>query len=446
MSKWMCFLSMLWVSCANAQTNSWQPWQPYNMNFINRTAASPIFEVGFGSSIVPEIGSAGTFARASTHTYGDSLTSLDYVTSGNPAVPAFPYGGAGTDGGYDVYGPRKNWIQYSENLGNAIWTDVGTPTAALNPGTTACPDGTNNANYLVSDAADEGVTQDSGEAAASTTWVFSAYVATLSSTLAGKLAVQGVGGTPETTNTAFTATTTWQRVVVAKAFSASATGDVQVQITLDAAGILLVWGLQLEKPLDASYGGATLKPSQYIKTEGAVAVTADNVLYYPSANISGALTRGSISVWVNTAWGDGSLIASQVKAILSMSEAQLCLYTSNVGTTAYLAFTFGSGGTQIHSDSHAITAGAWRHYIVTWDNSGAAISSQIFYNGALVATESAATPTTPTAANVYIGKYGSAYPTRTLDGIISNLKWYNKKLSSGQVSTIYNAEKGSYGL
>src|SRR6185436_308162 len=92
----------------------------------------PTFQVDFDDSIVPEIGSAGTFERASERTYWVDADTMGVVSSGNPAIPAFQQGMSTPATGYAMYSGTANLADESGDL--TTWDAIGTPTITPSAG------------------------------------------------------------------------------------------------------------------------------------------------------------------------------------------------------------------------------------------------------------------------------------------------------------------------
>lgn len=411
---------------------------------------TPMFQVDYyDGNVTPEIGSGGTFARASTMYYADSLTSLSSVASGNPAIEAFPFNGAGSEGGLQMMGPHANWILRSEELDNAAWSDVGAPTTGTNDGT--APDGNATADSITANGNNEGRTQSSAVAAASTRFVFSIYLKRNgASNVACTLTLAGTGATPETTTQAATATSSWQRFYVYQSFTAAATGNATVTITVDTNGeSVYAWGAQLEQTEQGTYGSLQSTPTCYIKTVAATAGTATESLSYPSSNIT-TLSTGSICFWMNPTWSDQDYTTSgryHIAVEMTALTTLLAAFTTHNSTSTWKAI-FYFGGTLITSlaDTQTISRNTWSHWVFAWDNTGAAIDFEIYQDGTSVKTNTTATPTTPSAGTVWVGTRDNGTFQGGLRGEISGLKWYDVRLDDTQVTTLYNSEKSNYGL
>lgn len=419
--------------------------------------AALIFKANLETTLTPQIGGAGTFARASNVTYFPSTTTLGNKTSGNPALTAYNFTGSAT-GGYQNQGTRKNWLLWSEEpivLGfsgnhDPTWTIVNT--LNIDQASGLAPDGVTAAIELRSNDNASGVQQSSTIAAASHSVVASIFArGTFGGNSACTLTVEGdSGGTPETTSTLFTTSgSNWRRFNVFKTFSAGATGNVRFKFTIDGGGSPVdIWGCMLELAEDSGFTGQAVKtPSPYIKTTTVVTSTNSDDLFYPSATFTTAITTGSLSFWVNSLWIQSDMLnaSGAVKYFFAMSTTDAAL-NMQINSSGNLDAYFGSGG-RVHTVANTWTTGIWRNYIWTWDNSTGTINSQLYRDGAQIATNTTLVTTTPTLGNVAIGsRLNFAFKESFIDAIIRNWRWWNVKLNATEVAQVFGLERGAFGV
>ena len=150
---------------------------------------------------------------------------------------------------------------WSEDITNAAWASVGAPTKTAN--SVAWIDGNTVADTLTANGNNEGIEQDLGVAAASQEYGFSFWAKRNGgSNVAATITLEGVGGTPETTTNNITVTDTWTRFHHWKNFTAAATGNIMVKLTIDTSGeSIYVCGLMAENRYDGTYGHCTKIPS-----------------------------------------------------------------------------------------------------------------------------------------------------------------------------------------
>ena len=131
-----------------------------------------------------------------------------------------------------------------------------------------------------------------------------------------------------------------------------------------------------------------------------------------------------------TAWIKADTIGETAGRIISNAKFILGFISANKLTLT--SDNFAGSKTM----SGTITYGQWYHIAVTRASNGTA---QFFING--VSDSAAGASGTPIAGvtNIIIGN--TSTPIRTWNGKISDLRVYNKVLSSNEISYIYNSSK-----
>lgn len=397
-----------------------------------------VFRADFNGTINASVGTNPTFVRASTVLAPTSNSETGYgtFTSGNPAIGTFPYQtNLPSGGGLTLYNRSKNWLLQSRTPGTT-WALVAG--AAANNATNTGIDGTaTSCGDIVSLANGDGIEQDCGQVSASARTRFSVFVKVASGTLAGTLTTEGTGGTPETATQAFTATTAWQRVTLDRLFTAGATGNVKPKITAGAAGTLIVDQMQLEIHATTSPWAWSSWASPPITTTVAVVTTATDVLTIPAANFSTALSAGSMAIWAYVP-SASYLGNGQVPALwYAVSGDEISFYFF---TTDHLNATY--NGTALGASASDDVAIGWGLYTLTWDRVGA--SYKYYRNTTNVATKNNVVGADMDNVNVDLGRGGSGI--NTLESTNSRCKVWNVVLSGTEVTALYNAERGYFGL
>jgi hypothetical protein len=401
-------------------------------------AGNIIFSADLISSVTPSIGTAGTFGRASSVTYGSAAALYGTATSGNPAQPAFAFNGTGVGSGIQIAGARKNQLTQSQNfISTGPWSNVGTFTVDQNVGSTG-PDGAANVWQLTTSAINSGKRIDTGIAAASQKFIASVYArVAFSGTIAGKLTLEGSGAS-ETVSQAITLTSTWQRFSVAVSFTAGALGNCFFQFTIDASGQAVFFDDAMVEhttavgfvlPRDSS-------PSPYIVSSGAAGTTVADDLTYPSANINPTL--GTVSAWLIPTYADTAM-NSNGAYILSMGTGAPNSIQCEIGPAKV---TIEYGATAL------IGATSWAANVpvlFTWSYDDANNLMAVYKNGAVVNTSVAAL-TTAAASTIRIGAFQTLSVPSALDTPVSRVRIWNVKLSDTEVTQIFNAERGNYGV
>lgn len=143
-------------------------------------------------------------------------------------------------------------------------------------------------------------------------------------------------------------------------------------------------------------------------------------------------TTGAISCWVYPGSRSYNYIVSKCNDSTDRSGYYLMLSSSY----AYIVLASDSA-MMYHNSDGLVNAFAWSHIVVTWDSSNV----YIYINN--VASASKAVTVTPVAStnNLQIGSPvvdSSGY----FDGYIDEVGIWNRLLTSGEVSTLYNSGNG----
>lgn len=444
------------IAIAQGNWNNYQPLKPGNQNYAARLIAeptpsgpSPDFQATFYSgSTTAEIGvnTTATFSRASSRTFFDGVTQTDLatVTTGNPALEAFGFLENTSQGGIFIGKPIKNQILQSQDAGTT-WSTVGTGSVLTD--TAVAPDGNTTADSIVCLADGDGIAQATANTAASKEVANSVFVKTAAGTLAGTLFIEGSsGGTPGTVTKAFTATTTWQRVCLHADLGAGVTGNVNFRLECDAAGTLLVWGMQTEYTQDAGTGNRSFLDycGSYVPTTTAAAASTFDALSYNVSNITDQ-DSFTVSAWVYTDWDhtDQDSVAGES-----------WLYAIKVGATFISGITFRDGDSDVYFGSSGKIntnliqqpGSTWTHYVITHD-----FTNDLYYvyqDGVEVYANTGNSYTSGgTLTDFAIGwndVVGTDY--RPLEGIISDFRYYTVVLTPEEALALYDDTKGNYGF
>jgi len=158
-------------------------------------------------------------------------------------------------------------------------------------------------------------------------------------------------------------------------------------------------------------------------TDDYIDIGADN----PS-DLTGDIT---ISAWINPeGWG-------QVGNGRIIDNGRFKAFVSTVGDVRFFSTTspFLIGG------AGDVTLNTWTHFLITRPSSGT--NTNLYINGVLSgnANQDSGTPAGGTT-NTFIGNNEAT--TRTFDGQISNLKIYNRVLSTDEIDYLYSKERVKY--
>ena len=236
--------------------------------------ARQYYEAGPGvfqiSGLTSLFGSASLYEDFTTGTLDPRIT---FSRTSNATVTG--------SNGLIQYAPH-NLLTYSEQFDNAAWTKANTTITA---NSTAAPDGTLTADTLTSGAAN-GYLYQSFSAAASTTYVFSVWVKSVSVGTTLSVYLYASNGGSAVASTSFTTTGNWQRVSVFGNYTTGSTGWAAIGSggTFPTGQTLYIWGAQLELGSTAT----TYNPT-----------TVKNLLGYSQAFDNAAWTKSNSFVQTN---------------------------------------------------------------------------------------------------------------------------------------------------
>jgi len=339
-----------------------------------------------GTSMLPLIGPAGAFARASVGSYVDPSTGLiRHAASGAPRYPSGPLGSA-----ISIDGGTTNLCKYSAAAsGTLAWTATGAPSSLAFDTAVAPPadptDATWPASYLAGTlrgafaagtiiASDNVDLTDNATIAASTTYTGSIW-------LRGRGSVDlrlrtGNGGTTNTRGTTtITLTENWTRYSVTGAsIAAENAADIAI-FSRGSQAVFWMWGWQIE---------AKAAPTDLVLTNGTAGIArAAETLTFPQAIPAWEWTVSFFLYW----GGDpGTAILYGLLNATGVTGAQRWLLAYNPGgAPAVLQFYTNNAGGQLNA-IQTLTAGTWYHLTVTGDATGTPgqLARAIYVNGVLV--------------------------------------------------------------
>lgn len=442
-------LGLLVCTIAFAQNwNTWQVTQPFNRNSLSSNGEAlptPGFQADLTSSITPQIGTAGTFSRATARNYWSAPGTLSQVTANNPAIPAFQPDMAGVSG-LAMYSGTKNWNLQSEAPATT-WTEVGAPDVTNGVGTWFG----SVAYGSIQGVLGEGITQTVGLTAVDKTIMLSAWMQADTSPITVRFTIEGdSGGTPETLtqDVIVTANEPARYYAPAKLFTGAATGDVKVSITLRGTGKIFIGGIQTErKETDSTEDQFLRIPGPYVKTTVAAVAHDADILTYPASNISN-VAQFSFSVWVNSDWRNFGNVTPyrdhspgvQDKYIIGIRDAGNNVILELRSASGSNFISIGLNGATVDTLFERHYGRRWYHYVVTIDYTNDVY--KLYRNGVLEATDTTAFATPGAADTFYIGS-PNAY--RQWNGIINYLKYYpGELLDANEVRRLFYSELNNH--
>jgi hypothetical protein len=174
--------------------------------------------------------------------------------------------------------------------------------------------------------------------------------------------------------------------------------------------------------------------------------TSGFVVAPASASLNVGLSSGlTVEGWIDPAststeqpiveWNNGTNLGAHfwISAPSPFGPGPGCLYANLIDTTGGLHYFASPAG--------LITANTFQHVALTYDtNSGLAV---LYINGASVAQQNLGVFTPQTSYNVYLGYRPGGAPITYWDGLLDEIRIYNRALSSNEIAAIYDAEKVS---
>ena len=266
-----------------------------------------------------------------------------------------------------------------------------------------------------------------------------------------QIGTAGVNATSYSDSTCGSGTNYYYRV---RAYNAS--GDSAYSAEQNATTTEITSGRQGHWKLDASSGTSATDSSgngNTGTTSGGptwVAGKIGNGLNFDgvddSVNCGSGATLDNLAAITVTAWikadtmGEGGKGRIVVKASGINPTAGWHLHVSG---TNQLEFRVDYTTTELSRVAavDAIATGVWKHVVATWTGSATATNLKLYVDGAEVGyastTNGVGTRVDDAASNFYIGNESGG--TRTFDGLLDDVRVYNRVLSAAEITAVYRA-------
>lgn len=160
----------------------------------------------------------------------------------------------------------------------------------------------------------------------------------------------------------------------------------------------------------------------------------------------------SIAVWckftaLNTALSSANFLANRICGTDDLWEVRACTDWSGSNSVFQFAAEFFCSGSTVPCVSNTTVAINTQYHVVFTISGGN--QAQVFVNGLLENSLTISPTEAPSATTFWIGNRSGAPAGQCFNGVMDDLRVYNRVLSANEVETIYNA-KGSdhihYGL
>jgi hypothetical protein len=153
-------------------------------------------------------------------------------------------------------------------------------------------------------------------------------------------------------------------------------------------------------------------------------------------------TGGTIEAWIKpNGWGEdnlGSIIDKSAPPAYQGGDG----FTFRLGGGSELVAVQINAGTQRTSNASSISLGNWHHVVATWDNTGYVT---IYVNGSQSGTPGiSADPSGIITTNALAIGNRSGGTDRTFDGLIGEMRIYNRTLTSQEIQHNYLTTKWRY--
>lgn len=401
-----------------------------------------VFQHNFYDGVSTAQVGTGTYTRSGSVTYASDSSTLS--EAGANVIPmGVRWNGTETLKGAYFAGAITNYLVRSEEFNNASWTAIGGGSASANTATS--PMGTSTADTISGSSTGDGLAQDSGVAAASSTFVFSVWFKTSTGTATPKIIVKDAGTEGNIVECA--AITTYRYPCqVPYTFSASATGNVSVQIIVDNSSNVRAWGAQLENFASGTTVGKRQRYSQgnnYVRTTSATATSGNSFYAIPTGIVTQIATKGSFAAWIYPEWDWTDICTPGNCPYLFSVEGEKLGFASHFrqGLTFWINDAV---GVQLNTGSlqdatYGLAPYQWNHVVATWDTD--ADQYKIYINGSEVGSSTTARAAAVVGTNeMNLGGYNlsnTRYSDLGLDALMSQAVFWKVALSPSEVAQAY---------
>jgi len=406
------------------------------------------FSVLSDGSVVPTIGTAGTFTRASVFLNPTGPNTLSSVASGTAVEDSMVQGEGGpthTLGGTWLTSAITNYQPEASTFDN--WTANGTAAVTANDETD--PAGGSTADKIAGGAANDGVEQATNLGTASRGQFF-VWLKADSGSRTVTILIKDSAGAPVTLGTEnVTVTTSWQLFEVST--NTAGTGNAVNEIIVNDTTGYEIWaygaGHFSWKALASLSTNAAYTMAPTIISTGASTSLAASQLRYEGAEIAVSNAKWTISIWMyNPAirqsffWGTQYLYNLQNLAFATYVSLRINA-ASQAFEVAINDATYSSTGYRVDTQNQ----NEWVNVIVAVDGAG---DNECFVNGSSEWTSVEAFAAFTPGRLALGSRWGQGSNletcTRTLLGQTD--VWVGERFDLSQALTHYDDTKGNYGI
>ncbi|KND48704.1 MAG: putative glucanase [Parcubacteria bacterium C7867-003] len=175
----------------------------------------------------------------------------------------------------------------------------------------------------------------------------------------------------------------------------------------------------------------------------------DDQVKISNATALTSLTGLTVSAWVNPrgSGGNGSGAGTIVsKRGVVGSSARFRLMMGSDGTSLQFNSAYSTVGGSWKTPTGSLPLNSWHHVVLTYTHEDVNSIPKIYINGVLQTLTTLTTPSGTAISDddiIYIGSRGINATSGVFDGTIDQVRIYEREISSGEVTNLYNSENST---
>lgn len=172
-----------------------------------------------------------------------------------------------------------------------------------------------------------------------------------------------------------------------------------------------------------------------------MAITFSSTSYLTTTGAYTNYGTASIAVWcMVTNLHTSSTSSNRIFGTDDLWEIRITTDWTGAGNPRFANELFSSTAQTTLFSTTNVTAATWYHVVFTISGGpGSGAVAQIYINGVLNASSTYTATDTPTGTTLWVGNRSGAASGQCFDGVLDDLRVYNRVLSAIEVQTIYNA-------
>lgn len=168
------------------------------------------------------------------------------------------------------------------------------------------------------------------------------------------------------------------------------------------------------------------------KLNNGISLVAASSKYFSRTNQYNA-AAGSVSFWVKLTTNASVKGSENSFVCWDNNSGSQGVYITQAQASNKITYGFGAGGVQL-TGTTALVISTWYHIVAVWD----ATSTILYVNGVADVTGAAVTYANGNTT-IYVGTDSSGGQTRFCNGVIDELGIWSRKLTSTEVTSLYNS-------